>query len=92
MPVGFYLVMVEKTNAGLEGSSTQARVVVCSVLGGGGLVYYDLGESCSVINPAGRQCRENTNRLASVSQHIFTCFFRLYEETDHFSQFLPILR
>ena len=84
--------MVEKTNAGLEGSSTQVRVVVCSVLGGGGLVYYDLEESCSVINPASKQCRENTNQLASVSQHIFTCFFRLYEGTDLSSQFLPILR
>ena len=32
-------------HAGLEASSTQVRIVVCSCLAGGGLVYYDLEES-----------------------------------------------
>ena len=42
---GFYLVIVQQTNAGLEASSTQVKFV-CFFLGDGGLAFYDLEESC----------------------------------------------
>ena len=44
----FYLVIVQQTNAGIEASSTQVRLV-CFFLGDGGLTLYDLEESCGFL-------------------------------------------